>query len=112
MKAPAGGHLPPRLRRLGAAETDEEKKPSPGRGWQGEALTGVGRCRSDLVPPLFRPRGATFPWGKVGGRLVAALRCFPFIRVFRGNVGCFPSSVRALGPDTFPGGEGFLPAGK
>ena len=64
-----------------------------------------GGAGSDLVPPLFRPRGATFPQGKVGGRLVAALRCFPFIRVFRGNAGCFPSSVRALGPDTFPGGE-------
>ena len=64
-----------------------------------------GGAGSDLVPPLFRPRGATFPWGKVGGRLVAALRCFPFIRVFCGNVGCFLSSVWAFGPDTFPGGE-------
>ena len=26
-------------------ETDEGEGPSPGRGWQGEALTGVGRCR-------------------------------------------------------------------
>ena len=55
---PAGGHLSPRLRWLGAAETDEEKKPSPGRGWQGEALTGVGRCRVGLgTAPLPAPGG-------------------------------------------------------
>ena len=42
---PPGGRLPPRLRRLGAAERDAGKTPLLTRGWQGEALTGVGRCR-------------------------------------------------------------------
>ena len=52
-------------------------KPSPGRGWQGEALTDVeekpspgrrewGGTNLDPVPPLIRPCGATFPQGKVG----------------------------------------------
>ena len=55
------------------------------RGWQGEALTGVGPdpllgeggpgkardgCgagrRTDLLPPLIRRCGGTFPQGKVG----------------------------------------------
>ena len=91
-----------------------EAKPSPGRGWQGVALTGVGRlagpalfrpssgparppsprgrlrnktlsrervagrspdgcgaaCGTGLVPPLFRPCGATFPQGKVKERSI------------------------------------------
>ena len=72
MKAPAGGHLSPRLRWLGAAETDEEKKPSPGRGWQGEALTGVGRCRVGLgTAPLPAPGGHLPPgegWRAAGSR--------------------------------------------
>ena len=72
MKAPAGGHLSPRLRWLGAAETDEEKKPSPGRGWQGEALTGVGRCRVGLgTAPLPAPGGQLPPgegWRAAGSR--------------------------------------------
>ena len=43
-------------------------KPSPGRGWTGRSPGGVwGGTNPDPVPPLFRPWGATFPQGKVGG---------------------------------------------
>ena len=57
-------------------------KPSPAwRGWQGEALTGVEGTPDDK------------------GRA-------RFYRIAR-----LPSSVRAFGPATFPGGEGFLRRG-
>ena len=49
------------------ALTDEGKPPSPGRGWQGEALTGVGRwrvglgtaCQSSEIESLVRTAQAT-----------------------------------------------------
>ena len=44
----------------------ESPKPSPGRGWTGQSPGRVwGGARSDLVPPLFRRCGGTFPQGKV-----------------------------------------------
>ena len=44
-------------------------QPSPAwRGWTGRSPGRVwGGAGSDLVPPLFRPCGATFPQGKVRG---------------------------------------------
>ena len=49
------GLVPPLFRRLRAAPSPKGRlriKPSPGRGWQGAALTGVGR---PAVPAWFRP---------------------------------------------------------
>ena len=50
--------VPPLFRRLRAAPSPRGRlrvKPSPGRGWQGVALTGVGR---PAVPGLSRPSSA------------------------------------------------------
>ena len=87
---PPGGSLPPpgeslplRGRWLAAGETDEGTKPSPGRGWQGEALTGVGR---------YEPGPGVAP--------LPALRDVPFIRDFCGRqvFSPHPSGPEALPP--------------
>ena len=82
-----------------------------------------GGAKSDLVPPLFRPCGATFPQGKVksplllgeGGPGEARDGCGGDPWRFKPGpvllVGWLPSSVRAFGPATFPVGEGFLRRG-
>ena len=85
---------------------------------------------SDLVPPLFRRCGGTFPQGKVRERPppeeIPALSCLERVPPVGGGCGgdpsnmkpgfmkwgrAFPSSVRAFGPATFPVGEGFLRRG-
>ena len=103
---PPGGSLPPpgeslplRGRWLAAGETDEGTKPSPGRGWQGEALTGVGR---------YEPGPGVAP--------LPALRDVPFIRDFCGRqvFSPHPSGPEALPPS--PQGKassgGGCPGGK
>ena len=69
-------------------------KPSSGRGWQGEALTGVGR---------YEPGLGTAPLPAPGGRTVHPGLLWPS--------GCFPSSVTGFARATFPVGEGFLRRG-
>ena len=69
-------------------------KPSPGRGWQGEALTGVGR---------YEPGPGTAPLPALGG--------VPFIRGYCGRQVVSPSSVTGFARATFPVGEGFLRRG-
>ena len=52
------GLVPPLFHRCGGPPSPRgrlREKPSPGRGWQGVALTGVGRL---AVPALFRPSSA------------------------------------------------------
>ena len=64
-------------------------------------------------PPTFRNRalGSNRSGDVPSGRLVAAPTARSVHPGPPGNVGCFPSSVRAYGPATFPVGEGDLPAG-
>ena len=72
--------------------------PSPGRGWTGQSPGRVwGRTGSDLVPPLFRRCGGTFPQGKVRGFLPSVLSSAP--RFFR-----FPLLM-------LPGNRTSVPAG-
>ena len=85
---PAGGSLPLRGRWLAAGETDEGTKPSPGRGWLGEAGTGVGRYR---VGP------GTAPLPALGG--------VPFIRDFCGRQVVSPHPSRALPVPPSPRGK-------
>ncbi len=66
------------------------EKPSPGRGWQGAALTGVGRY--ELGP----------------GAAPGALSVHPGLLW---PSGCFPSSVTGFARATFPVGEGDLRRG-
>ena len=79
---------------VGEGDLRRGTKPSPGRGWLGEAETGVGRYEpgpgAALLPAL---RGRTvhpgLPWPS----------------------GCIPSSVTGFARATFPVGEGFLRRG-
>ena len=119
----------------------EDPLPSPGRGWQGEALTGVGRhAEPTWYRPLFRRCGGTFPQGKVRKRprrrkpsptgKVAGPKALtdegphpnnetghvewktpPFNVACFSLFGCFPSSVPGCARSTFPVGEGDLRRG-
>ena len=89
------------------------KKPSPGRGWQGAALTGVGR---PAVPALSRPSSATcrspFPQGNVKNKTLSwerVDRAKPGTGVGRYAEPCLyrPSSVSAS-PSHLPPGEGLF----
>ena len=64
------------------------KKPSPGRGWQGEALTGVGR---------YEPGPGTAPHPALGG--------VPFIQGYCGRQVVSPHPSRALPVPPSPWGK-------
>ena len=93
------------------ALTDEGKQPTFPRKTR---MNGKHRRAATSRPP-------TFPWGKVAprGRKRGGTKSDPapphtrqgFALPPSPRRGFFPSSVRAYGPATFPGGEGFLRRG-
>ena len=85
---PPGGSLPLRGRWLAAGETDEGSKPSSGRGWTGEAGTGVGR---------YDPGPGAAPLPALGG--------VPFIRGYCGRQVVSPHPSRALPVPPSPRGK-------
>ena len=93
---------------------DSQGEPSPGRGWQGKALTGVGRCEvGPGTAPLPPPAGGTFPQGKVWTLSWERVdRAKPGTGVGRDRVGPGAAPLPPPAGGTFPQGKvrGFSPS--